>query len=101
MATWAQYSASSPARAIGCLGKPRAPSSGSFAKSQTGCLRHGDLRIQVHVLDRVHQRKAFFPRTLKGFAPEDQTHSAGALVDHGRTDGVLEVRGGFALAARV
>src|SRR5690606_40078838 len=47
--------------------------------------RDGDARVQVDVLDRVQQRRAFLHRPLEGLAARDEAHAAGALVDDGRT----------------
>jgi toxin ParE1/3/4 len=49
-----------------------------------GALRHCHRCAEVHILDRVQQRDAFVHGTLERLAAGDQTHSAGAFVDHRR-----------------
>ena len=46
---------------------------------------------EVPVLDRVQQLHAFLERTLERLATRDQTHAAGALVDHRRPDRVVQI----------
>ena len=49
----------------------------------------------------MQQGDAVLHRTLEGLAAADKPHAPGALVDHGRRDGLLQVRGPARLAARV
>ena len=50
-----------------------------------------DLLGEIHVLDRVEQRRAFLHRTLERLAARDQAHAAGALVDHRRLHRFLQI----------
>src|SRR6188768_1092277 len=50
-----------------------------------------DFRAQVYVLNRLQQLGAFRHRALERLAAADQTHAAGALVDHRGGHGLAEV----------
>ena len=67
---------------------------GPFSGSETikaDALRDRDVLVQVDVLDGVEQLHAFLHRTLKRLAARDQTHPAGALVDHRRLHRFLQI----------
>src|SRR5262249_40072321 len=54
-------------------------------------LRDGDVWAEVDVLNGVEQLHAFFHGALEGFTTGDEPGAAGALVDHGRGHGFLEI----------
>lgn len=56
-------------------------------------LRHGHTGVQVHVLDCFQELHAFGHGLLEGFAAGDEAHAAGALIDDGGHDGILQVVG--------
>lgn len=52
-------------------------------------LSHGNIFIQVHILGSLQQFHTFFKRTLKCLASQDQSHTAGALINNSSIDGIL------------
>src|SRR5262249_61919585 len=54
-------------------------------------LRDGDVWAEVDVLNGVEQLHAFFHGALEGFTTGDEPGAAGAIVDHGRGQGFLEI----------
>ena len=61
----------------------------------------GHFIVEVNVLNGVQQGDAVLHRTLEGLAAADEPHAPGALVDHGRRDGLLQIGLPARLAARV
>src|SRR5436853_7469349 len=63
----------------------------AFASMSPLRLSDSDLLRQINVLDGVEDFNAFVHRFLKGLAPADQAHAAGALVDHRRAYRLLQI----------
>jgi hypothetical protein len=57
------------------------------------------LSVSVHILNRVEQLHTIRRRPLKCFTAADQSHDAGALVDHGRPNCIGQIAGAMAVAA--
>ena len=67
------------------------PGSDAQRKEKVSDSGDGHRRIQEDVLDRVEQRDAVLQRPLERLAAGDEAGAAGALVDHGGGDGLLQV----------
>ena len=65
--------------------------------------RSGDrhLRTQVDVLNGVEKGDTLRERLLERFAARDETHTAGALVDHSRHDSLTHITCTLGVASRV
>ena len=59
--------------------------------STNASLRDGDFPGEINVLNRVQEGNAFLQRPLECLASGDQSHPAGAFVDHRRLHGFLQV----------
>src|SRR6266404_4823065 len=64
----------------------------SSSKQQS---RYCDFFAEVDVLNGIQQADAFFHWPLESLPARDQSHAAGALIDHCRYDGIFQVPRAF------